>query len=97
MVKVIGLKELQEALAKIKANLENMEIATKSLADSMREYVHVDTEYLKSTIGYSGNIAHADTPYAGAEADRGGSHDYATLAVDAFDIESYADSVVEPF
>ena len=97
MVRIEGLDELKEALAKIKANIENVEIITKALAEGMRQYVHVDTEYLKSTIDYQGNVAYADTIYAGVEADRGGSHDYATQAVDSFDIESYADEVVEPF
>ena len=97
IIRVIGLKELQEALAKIKANIDNVEIITRPLADLMRDYVHVDTGYLQSTIFYSGNVAGASAPYAGYEADRGGDHDYAELAVEAFDIEAYADYVVEPF
>jgi hypothetical protein len=96
-LRIISLEELQEALAKIRANLENVEISGRPLADLMRDYVHVDTGYLQSSIYYSGNVVGASAPYAGDEADRGGDHDYAELAIQAFDIEAYADTVVEPF
>jgi hypothetical protein len=96
-LKVIGVEDIQKALEQIRANINNLEIVTRPLAASMREYVHVDTGYLQSTIGYSGNVAFAEAKYAGYEADRGGDHDYATQAVDGFDIEAYADTVVEPF
>jgi hypothetical protein len=96
-VKVVGVEDIQKALQQIRANIENLEIATRPLAELMRQYVHVDTEYLKSTIDYQGNIAYADAIYAGVEADRGGSHDYASQAIGAFDIEAYADTVVGPF
>lgn len=96
-VKIIGLSEIQEALAQIKANIEAVEIVTRSLADLMRDYAHIDTGYLQSTIDYSGNVAFAETDYAGTEADRGGDHDYAQGAIDNFDMEGFADEVTEPF
>lgn len=96
-VRVIGLDELQKAFADIVKNLENVEIVTKPLAEGMRQYVHVDSGYLLSTIDYSGNVAFADASYAGAEADRGGDHDYAEASIEGFDIEEYANSIVEPF
>jgi hypothetical protein len=97
MIKVVGVADIQKALAEISANLANLQIATKQLAGLMREYVHVDTGLLQSTIDYQENIAYTDTHYAGHEADRGGEHDYPQLAINAFDIESYADEVVRPW
>lgn len=96
-IRIIGLDEIQEALAKIKANLDNLEIITRPLADLMRQYVHVDSGDLQASIDFQGAIAYAETDYAGFEADRGGSHDYATLAIESFDMEAYADEIVEPF
>jgi len=88
---------LQEALAKIRANLDNMEIITRPLAEGMRQYVHIDSGDLLASIDYEGAIAYGETDYAGFEADRGGSHDYATLAIEAWDVESYADEIVKDF
>lgn len=96
-IRVIGLDELQEALAKIKANLDNVEIVTKSLAEGMRQYVHVDSGDLQASIDFQGAIAYAETDYAGLEADRGDSHDYATLAIEAWDVEAWADEVVKDY
>jgi hypothetical protein len=96
-VKIIGLTELRADFQKIIDNIDDIEIITRDLADLMRDYVHVDTGYLQSTIYYSGNVAGASAEYAGHEADRGGDHDYATGAIMALDIEKYADYVVRPF
>jgi hypothetical protein len=96
-IKIIGLPGLTEALKKIIENIGDVEIITKPLADLMRDYVHVDTGYLKSTIYHDGPVAGASAPYAGYETERGGSHDFASQAMEAFDISAYADAVVKPF
>lgn len=96
-VKIIGLDDLIKALEAVGVNVEDPELITKALAGLMREYVHIDSAYLQSTIDYSANAAGASADYAGYEADRGGDHDYAMLAIDAFDMEVYSNQVVEPF
>jgi hypothetical protein len=96
-VRIIGLNELNKAFTEIKANIENVEIVTSALADLMRQYVHVISGDLQASVGYQESIAYADTVYAGIEEERGGSHAYGTQAIESFDVESYADKVVEPF
>jgi hypothetical protein len=96
-IRAIGAKEIQKALEEILKNIKDAEIVTRPLANLMKDYVHVDSSYLKSTIYYDGPIAGASASYAGYEADRGGSHDFPALAMGAFNIEEYADTVVRPF
>jgi hypothetical protein len=96
-IKVYRVKEIQKALQDVIKNIKDYELVTKPLADLMRDYVHVDTGYLKSTIYHDGPIAGADAPYAGYEDDRGGSHAYGAQAIEAFGLEAYADIVVRPF
>lgn len=77
--------------------VENKKYITDSLAEGMRKVVHIDTGYLKSTIYSDTNMAGAKARYAGFEEERGGSHSFATKAIDGFDVEAYIDYLVEPF
>jgi hypothetical protein len=97
-VRVIGAKELAIDFETMRRLIEeDPELITGQLADSMRKFVHVKSGHLKSTIYHKGLVAGADAGYAGYEADRGGEHDFAEQAIEDFDIEKYADKVVEPF
>lgn len=96
-VKVIGADEIVSAFNEILENLNDGELVTTALASSMSDYVHVQSGYLKSTIYYSDWEAGATAPYAGFEADRGGSHAFDEKAIQSFDFERYADKIVEAF
>ena len=97
-VYVIGADELGTDLGTMRRLIEeDPELITSQLDESMHKFVHVITGYLKSTIYHKGLVAGADAGYAGYEADRGGEHDFAELAIEDFDIERYADKIVEPF
>lgn len=95
MIKITGHKHVIQGLDQILDNIEDPEIITEDLAEGMRKYVHVQTGYLKSTIYYKHNVAGADAPYAGHEAARGGEHNFPQKAIDAFDINKYADNIVK--
>jgi hypothetical protein len=96
-IKVYRVKEIQKALQDVIKNIKDYELITKPLANLMRDYVHIDTSYLKGTIYHDGPIAGASAPYAGYEDDRGGSHAYGAQAIEAFGLEAYADVVVRPY
>lgn len=95
--KVIGAKKLHRALVDLQSNIGNRRLVTKRLDAGMNKYAHVITGYMKSTIYYTNLIAGADASYAGFEADRGGDHDFAQLAIDNFPVEDYFDEIVRPF
>lgn len=96
-VKIIGLDELSNAVQQILENLKDPEPVTKRLDTAMHKYAHVRTGMLRGSIYHKENVAGAGAPYAGYEADRGGAHDYAQRAIDAFPTEEYFNEVVEPF
>ncbi len=96
-VKIIGAKELHAALVGLIKNVGNKKLITKRLEVDMRKFAHVDTGYMKSTIYHTFNIAGADAYYAGFEADRRGSHDFAQRAINAFPVEEYFNEIVRPF
>jgi len=52
---------------------------------------------MKSTVYHTNFLAGADAFYAGYEADRGGTHDFAQRAINAFPVKEYFDEIVEPF
>ena len=96
-VKVIGAKRLQRALTEVLQNIGDVSLVTSRLAIDMTKYAHILTGYMKSTIYHKDNIAGAKADYAGYEADRGGEHDYAQRAIDAFPVEDYFDELIRPF
>jgi hypothetical protein len=96
-VKVIGADGLHKALVQMLALVGNKSIVTKQLDTDMRRFAHVITGFMESTIFHDRNIAGADAFYAGYEADRGGSHDYAQRAINAFPVEKYFNKLVKPF
>lgn len=85
-IDVLGALAWTNALEKIIERIQPA-IFAKKLADLMQRYVHVKTGYLRSTIYYYGDKAGATAPYAGYEAERGGSHDFVSRAIDALDID----------
>ena len=96
-VRVIGGDELHKALVEMIQRTGNKSLITERLDVDMRKYAHIITGFMKSTIYHNRMIAGADAFYAGYEADRGGSHDYAQRAINAFPVEEYFDEIVEPF
>lgn len=96
-VKVIGAKKLQKALTEVLRNIEDVSSVTSRLDIDMTKYAHVDTGHMKGTIYHKDNIAGASAAYAGFEADRGGGHDYAQRAINAFSVKDYFDKLVRPF
>ena len=96
-VKVIGGEDLHRALVKMLALVGNKSLVTKQLDTDMRRFAHVITGFMESTIFHDRNIAGADAFYAGFEADRGGSHDYAQRAINAFPVKKYFDKIVSPW
>lgn len=95
--KIIGAKRLHRALVGVGQNIGDMSLVTSRLDADMTKLAHVDTGYMKSTIYHKDNIAGAEAYYAGFEADRGGTHDYAQRAINAFPVEDYIDELVRPF
>lgn len=96
-VRVIGLKELIGALDGMVEVIEDEKLVPEMLVHNMESFAHRRTGYLASTIYHKSNVAGASAPYAGYEADRGGSHDYAQRAIDAFNAGAYLDKIVRPF
>ena len=96
-VRIVGYDELHRALVEITQNIGNKSLISSRLHSQMRIYAHVDTGYMRSTIYHTNMDAGADAYYAGFEADRGGDHDFAQLAIDNFPIEEYLDELVAPF
>lgn len=94
---VVGLDELTTDLKKLQVLLKNPELITWQLALNMNKVVHIKTGYLKSTIYHKNDVAGADAPYAGYEEERGGTHAYATRAIEDFSMEKYADDVWKVF
>jgi hypothetical protein len=78
-------------------NMNDLELITKPLASGMRKHAHVDTGYMRSSVYHKRDHAGADADYAGFEADRGGSHDFAVRAIEGFDIDEYLAHIVKPF
>lgn len=96
-VLVIGNDKLSKDLDKVFTNIKDTKEIAKELDSLMNDYVHVLTGYLKSSIYHKTNVAGAKAPYAGFEEERGESHEYATKAIDAFDVNKYIDRVISPF
>jgi hypothetical protein len=96
-ITITGDKDIIIALEGIRRRTLDPEEAAAPLAESMRRYAHVMTGYLRDSIYHEGNFAVASAPYAEYEADRGGDHDFAGQAVDDFNMERFADRIVEPF
>jgi len=96
-VRVIGADKIHGALVKVSQHVGNTEEITKQLDQDMHNFAHVDTGFMKSTVYHKRNVAGADAYYAGYEADRGGSHDYAQRAIEAFPFDKHFDWVVKPF
>ena len=96
-VRIIGGDELHKALVEMLKRTGEVPLITKRLETDMRKYAHIITGYMKSTVYHTNFIAGADAFYAGFEADRGGSHDYAQRAINAFPVDEYFDEIVEPF
>ena len=95
--RIIGARELHAVLIDILQNIGDLTFVTKRLAKDMTKFAHVDTGYMKGTIYHTFDIAGADAPYAGFEADRGGSHDFAQRAINAFPVDEYFNEIVRPF
>jgi hypothetical protein len=95
--RVIGADELHKALVEMIKRTGDKSLITSRLEMDMRHFAHIITGYMKSTIYHNRMIAGADAYYAGFEADRGGSHDYAQRAINAFPVDKYFDEIVEPF
>jgi hypothetical protein len=96
-VKVIGAEAIHHALVKVSQNIGDLKEITQQLDQDMHKFAHVDTGFMKSTVYHKRNVAGADAYYAGYEADRGGSHDYAQRAIDAFPWDKHFDWIVKPF
>ena len=96
-VRIIGEKKLHRALVEMTQNVGAKILITKRLDPAMREYAHEITGFMESTIYHNSMVAGADAYYAGYEADRGGAHDYAQRAINAFPVEEYFDELVRPF
>ena len=96
-VRIIGEKELHRALVEMIKRTGEMTPITKQLETDMRKFAHIITGYMRSTVYHTNFIAGADASYAGYEADRGKSHDYAQRAIKAFPAKKYFDWIVEPF
>ena len=94
---IIGADELHDDLVEMVQRVGDKSRVTKRLAPDMRKYAHIITGFMKSTVYHTNFIAGADAFYAGYEADRGGTHDYAQRAINAFPVEEYFDEIVEPF
>lgn len=96
-VVVIGEEELHGALTEMIQRMGDRSRITSRLEVDMRKFAHIITGFMKSTIYHNRMIAGADAYYAGFEADRGGSHDFAQRAINAFPVEEYLNEIVEPF
>ncbi|NVM23989.1 MAG: hypothetical protein HWN68_19695, partial [Desulfobacterales bacterium] len=83
-VRVIGADELHKDLVEMIKRVGDKSLITARLEVDMRKFAHIITGFMKSTIYHNRMIAGADAYYAGFEADRGGSHDYAQRAINAF-------------
>lgn len=96
-VRLIGADKIHKALVKVSQNVGDLKKIFEQLDADMTKFAHVDTGFMKSTIYHKRNVAGADAYYAGYEADRGGSHDYAQRAIKAFPWNKHFDWIVEPF
>lgn len=95
--RVIGAKELADDIETMRKLLEKPELITKQLDRSMTRFAPVRTGHLKSTTYHKENIAGAKADYAGWVEEMGGEYAYATDAIKDFNMDKYADQVVEPF
>jgi hypothetical protein len=93
---VIGAKELGSDLEKVEKLLENPELITKQLDRSMNRFSPYRTGHLKSSIYHKGNIAGAKADYAGWVELMGHKYAYATEAIEDFNVNKYADQIMEP-
>lgn len=96
-VKIIGAGRLHAALVEMVSRINDKSLITERLDVGMRKYAHIITGHMKSTIYHNRMVAGADANYAGFEADRGRTHDYAQRAINAFPTDEYFDEIVEPF
>lgn len=96
-VKVIGADEIAVALKAISFNLDDLKLITTPLMRLMKTYAHVDTGYMRKNIYHRNYGLEAIAPYAGYEEERGGSHAFGTRAIEDFDVDKWANSIVKPF
>lgn len=96
-LKVKGWKELQNDIQEMIEILEDESLITKDVQSGMSKYAHRDTGFLAGSFERKKNVVISKAPYAEYEALRGGSHDFVTKGIDNFNINKYADRVVEPF
>jgi hypothetical protein len=98
VVRVIGAEALGDDLEKILKLLDEPELITKQLDRLMMEFAPVRTGHLKSSIYHKNDVAGAKADYAGwVELMRSKKYAYATQAIQDFDMNKYADQIVEPF
>lgn len=95
--RIIGAERLHAGLVEMIRRIGDLSIVTEQLDKDMNKFAHVITGYMKSTIYHKRNIAGADAYYAGSEADKGGEHDYAQRAIDAFNSGDYLDEITGAF
>ena len=96
-VKTKGFKQLALDTEKVIKLLRKPELITSALHSSMTKFVHVETGDLRKSLFFKGNIAGSKLAYAGFEEEREGSHAYATRAIKAFDVNKYANELMEPW
>ncbi len=96
-IKITGDKALSRSFDAMRDHIKNTEPVAKALAQYMRQYVHVRTGYLRSTIYHRPNLAGAKSDYAGYEAERGGSHAYDLQAIESTKLDLYADRIEGAF
>lgn len=85
-VSIFGLEGWAELFNKIADKLK-VETFSRELAELMAKFVHVRTGNLKRSVYFYGDKAGARAIYASVEVDRGGSHDFVSRALNAFDLE----------
>lgn len=96
-VRVLGARELAVDMETMRELIEDPELVTKELDRLMTKFVAVRTGHLQSTIYHKGNVAGAQADYAGWVEEMGDEYAYATRAIEGFNVNKYADQIVEPF
>ena len=86
-ISVVGLAEWAVLFDKILDKLKD-ETFAREISELFARYAHVDTGFLRSSMYYSNGTAGSRAIYASVEVDRGGSHDFVTQALNAFDLEA---------
>ena len=96
-VRVIGADKLAVDIKTMRKLVKNPELVTRQLDKAMHRHAPEDTGHLKSTIYHKGNVAGARADYAGWVEEMDKPYAYATEAIEDFNMNKYADQVVEPF